>query len=58
MQLFNLRGQLVYQECLNGIPQGESQLSFTLPDSLASGIYFLRFKEDRTQIHKILVLHR
>ena len=58
LQLFNLRGQLVYQECLKGISQGESHLSFTLPDSLASGIYFLRFREDKTQIHKILILQR
>ena len=56
LQLFNLKGQIVYQEPLKGILQGESSFSFSLPAELSSGIYFLRFKEDRTQIRKILVL--
>ncbi|HNW25107.1 MAG TPA: T9SS type A sorting domain-containing protein, partial [Candidatus Cloacimonas sp.] len=56
LQLFNLKGQIVYQEPLKGISRGESNFSFTIPAELCSGIYFLRFKEDRTQVRKILVL--
>jgi hypothetical protein len=58
LQLYNLKGQLAYQQTLQNINKGDNTLAFTLPDSLGNGIYFLRLPEDKNTTQKILILKK
>lgn len=58
LQLFNLKGQLIYQQALQSIAKGENNLSFTIPDALCSGIYFLRLPEAKKLTQKIIILKK